>query len=331
MNYSNLIKSRRAFTLIELLMVIAIVGVLSSLTLAVMAAAQNDAKEAATRSRIRQIEAILAIELEDYEVRRIPVSVGTLLGYVNTNKPDADGDGFADNALHFVRQLKRRILQDMISAEMPRPKLDAGNNFIYNPDVGQFPTTETPVASGGRAVPVYEPTVSFADWLDAQYPTPAFAGGLTLRALLTANRPAKVQTFNTRIAATGNTAFFNLPGEYLYEILSRIDVEGESGIELLGTRVIGNSDDDMFPEVVDAWGDPMLLRIWQIGAEPGPDFANDVYEDVKLPGNPNVHGHDFDILDGAFPQGYTVIDPTVPREVSQIRFEVTSLRMGRRQ
>ena len=74
---------RRAFTLVELLLVVAVIAVIASLGVGVLAQAQNDAAISATRSRITLIEKILEVELEDYEVVRSPVSfagIGTLIG-----------------------------------------------------------------------------------------------------------------------------------------------------------------------------------------------------------------------------------------------------------
>ena len=65
---------RRAFTLIELLIVIAIIGVLTAMSLTLLAGASNDAKISATQSRMSQITAILQLQMEDYEVRRLPIT-----------------------------------------------------------------------------------------------------------------------------------------------------------------------------------------------------------------------------------------------------------------
>ena len=102
---------RTAFTLVELLLVVSIIAILASLAVGVMAQAQNDAAIAATRSRMTLIEKILEIELENYEVRRSPVSfagIGGLIG-ASTLTPG--------NTLLHAKNLKRMIIADLIRAE----------------------------------------------------------------------------------------------------------------------------------------------------------------------------------------------------------------------
>ncbi len=303
-------RNRRGFTLPELLIVIAIIGVLASMGLGIMRKAQVDAREAATQSRIEQIESLLQMQLEDYEVRRLPIALREIAAYCNhpPNRIHADlNPGTQQNLLADVRNLKRRILADIINAEMPRPVIDTGSQsgFAYNTDVGLFPTT----------LPGFNNPMGFTDWLNNRFgaqPT----GYPNIVARLNTLTPAKVQSWQwIANLPTAQRDTFDLPGEYLYQIMSRIDIDGSSAIELLGNASIGNSDQDDFLEIVDAWGEPMSLRIWQIDAD---EVATDVWTDIE----PN----DFEQVDSTtgMPLGYTVIDPTVPREISKIRFEVRS-------
>lgn len=286
----------RGFTLIELLLVISIIAVLSTMALGVMRKAQDDAREAATRARIVQIEAILAVVMEDYEVRRLPISNRELAAYVYDNSNHMEGSQ-ATKVFTQTKHLRRRILMDIISAEMPRPFVEPNTNppvFKRNPDLGRFPTNVPGIGTG---------SLGFSDWLDAAYP------GLAKR--LSDLVPAKVLSFRRL-----DDPEFNLPGEYLYAILERIDVDGTPATESLGNSAIGNSDDDRFPEIVDAWGEPMQLRIWQIIAE---EVEPDVWQDFE---NPN-----FDARLNGVPLGYKVLDPTEPRDITKIRTEVASTRL----
>ena len=120
---------------------------------------------------------------------------------------------------------------------------------------------------------------------------------------------------------------FNLPGEYLYAILERINVDGTPAIEFLGDAAVGNTDGDGFKEVVDAWGEPMNLRLWQIEGlevadrDGNPPPGTDVWEDKEAT-------PDFDVRDSfGIPFGYKVLDPTETRELSKIRAEVASQRI----
>lgn len=292
--FSSRKKTQRpsGFTLTELLLVITIMAVMATMTLGVMRGATEDAKEAATRSRIRQIEAMLQIELENYEVRRLPVSIATLKGYAGTG---------SSGQLKRVRDLKRQMLADIIKAEMPQAFQirNAGPPetfpYVNNPDLSSFPTNQTyPLKD--------EAGPGFGDWLDTNY-----SG---LRGALASVRPAGAQHF----AKFSGDAKFDLPGEYLYEILSRIDHDGVSGVESLGTPAIADSDADDYPEVVDAWDQPLELRVLQVDVDAG---GNDLPVDWT--------NRDPVTL---MPQGYTYLNPTVPRDIEKIRFQVISRSLG---
>jgi prepilin-type N-terminal cleavage/methylation domain-containing protein len=311
-------REQSGFTLIELLLVMAIIGVLSSMALGVMRKAQDDARESATRARIAQIEAFIAIEMEDYEVRRLPISNSELIGYCRAN-PNQSG------LYPQVRNLRRQILMDIMNTEMPRPLLDSTSlsGFAVNPDLARFPSNQVGIGVN---------SLGFADWLDfnssgiENYPI-AFRG-VTLRDRLAQLVPSRVQSYERN-----RDLRFDLPGEYLYAILERIDVDGTPAIEYLGNAAVGNSDDDEFKEVVDAWGDPMQLRIWQIA---GIEIENqngdsppgtDVWEDADV--NPDFEtlvplASDPSVL---LPKGYKPLDPTEPRDITKIRAEVVSRRL----
>jgi len=102
----------------------------------------------------------------------------------------------------------------------------------------------------------------------------------------------------------------NLPGEYLYLTLERLNIDGSSALESLGPNVIANSDDDAYPEIVDAFGDSLQLRIVQV-------------LDVT---NEQTNWKQFtDIGNGIkMPVGYQFLDPSEPRSTNQIRFQIVS-------
>jgi len=319
----------RGFTLIELLLVIAIIAVLSSMAIGVMRKAQDDAKESATLARIKQIEAIIAVEMEDFEVRRLPISNAELARFVQANPNHVDASSNPVKIFAQVRQLRRQILMDIINSELPRPIFDdTTSTFFFNPDVGMFPSTQSGVGTG---------SLGFTAWLNysgpdpPNYPNPAATatGTKRLSVRLAELIPARVISYRQNLGQDRDgDGFddFDLPGEYLYAILERINVDGTPAIESLGDAAVGNTDDDGFKEVVDAWGDPMNLRLWQIAANEVADRdgnsppGTDVWEDIEA--NP-----DFDVRISNIPFGYKVLDPTEPRDLTKIRAEVVSQRI----
>ena len=231
---------RSAFTLVELLLVIAIIAILASLGVGVMAQAQNDAAIAATRSRISIIEKILEIELENYEVRRSPVSfnnIGALIGASSLDNP-----GGNKTLLH-AKNLKRMIIADLIRAELP-------DGSVSGLVLGQFPsgTLTTYLAQIG----ITDPFADLDGDGDSEFPSTPYS-------------VAKWASWNIPTdSARGDGIDEGAAdkAEIFYEVLLDIDVDGVPAIEQLGSQAVGDSDGDGFPEVVDAWGEPLYLQ-WQ--------------------------------------------------------------------
>ncbi len=274
--------SRDGFTLIELLLVIAIMAVLATMSLGLMASATEDAKVSATQSRIAKIEALMQFEMDDYEVRRLPFNTSALGAFVGAN-PHATGAGYRPGVQ--LRNLRRRIVAELINAEMPSAS---------NTDLGQFPTPD------------------FRTWLQANYSNPV--GAITLESYLLAPqfRPSGVEYWN-RFGP-----LVNLPSEYLYEILKRIDFDGASGLESFSGSATGDTDGDGVFEIVDAFGEPMQMRVLQVI---GIATANsEIWDDA----NTNWIVKETSGVNAGLPIGYTLLDPTVPRGLEQIRFQVFS-------
>ena len=66
--------ARRAFTLVELMVVIMIIAILSSLTLAGLSGVRQRAREDKTKSTIRKIDAVIRPMYDSYRTRRVQAS-----------------------------------------------------------------------------------------------------------------------------------------------------------------------------------------------------------------------------------------------------------------
>ena len=322
-NFNNNLKTTRCgFTLVEMLFVVAIIAVLGAMAAGILGKAQNDAKIAATRSRITQIEAIMQTVIEDSEVRRLPFRSRDLDNYVVADNPN-DRENSRKQLLQ-KQNLSRRIRAALMQAEFPGPQLDASGNFIANPDAGVLVPDFFPFNPNIK--------INFRQWAASQR-----NGGDLVDFLNGGTVKTAEMSYWQDLA--GNPTL-NLPGEYLYLILERIDIDGKSALETLGSNVVANTDDDDFPEIVDAFGDSMQLRIVQVavalpapinvvGDLPAIDIWTDVPQaEINWERSTAVDFNEDGVISAdertKLPNGYRFLNPVVPRSVNKIRFQVVS-------
>jgi prepilin-type N-terminal cleavage/methylation domain-containing protein len=286
-------RQRGGFTLVELLLVIAIMGVLTTMALAFMRSVNEQARVSATQARIKKIEAILNAELERYEVRRLPISRQEFEDLLLVNEA-----GIPRNIQ--LNNLRKRLIQDLINCELPRPIFNGGV-FSRNPDLGHFPSNEPPIGSA----------TGFKDWLNDNYSNPTGFGDVLSNRTLS----AAVLSWSDP-SLSGN---FELPGEYLYQILRRIDFDGVPAIESLGSSSFADTNGNGLLELVDAWGEPLLWLILQV------DVVDRNVTEEKLQDLPT----DWTQRDSdGMPVGYTFLNPIIPRDLQQIRITVFSQRLN---
>jgi len=314
---------KRAFTLIELLIVIAIIGVLTAMSLTLLAGASNDAKISATQARISQITNILQLQMEDYEVRRFPISNRILMSYIeDTGGNPVNQIGTLPARLQ-LKYLRRQLLMALIDSELPRPmgQFPSGQpvDYFENEFAGQlgsgFDLDEpSNFANGGsKHSGVFGmPSNTLAGWLNANYGNAITLRGasVTLAGLLNRVAPSGARKFQRQVDvgvdvdANGVPIELNLPGEYLHEILRSIQIDGQSAVESLGNAAIGDTDDDGIPEVIDAGGEPFLFDIEQFSA--------------TVDGDGSVRSND---------NGVVPLDPRYPMALGDIQIVVGSNRI----
>jgi prepilin-type N-terminal cleavage/methylation domain-containing protein len=118
----------RGFTLVELLVVIVIMSILSSMVLMAMANTQASARDARTRSTITKLDALISAKWETYQTRRVPLKPS------GTNRTNT-----ANTRLQAIREMMRMELPDQHidistnqSALPARPAVSAAYLKRYN-------------------------------------------------------------------------------------------------------------------------------------------------------------------------------------------------------
>lgn len=111
---------RRAFTLIELLVAVTVIGILAALTLGAVASSRTAAKRGATRMRIVRIDNAIRQQLQQFEVRRLPVEPPASV------MPANNGGNLRPQVLWMLnakRDLMRLEMPDRWSDVFPPPPL----------------------------------------------------------------------------------------------------------------------------------------------------------------------------------------------------------------
>lgn len=111
-------RKRSAFTLVELLVVMAIILMLMGLLLGAVWSAAETAREANTRSSVRKLASEIAQRMESYETRRMPGPTLTSLG---ANPSAAQVQQMKVDSLAAKRQLERAEMPDQWSDVQSAP------------------------------------------------------------------------------------------------------------------------------------------------------------------------------------------------------------------
>ena len=123
--------SRPAFTLVELLVVMTILGILASMILFALAGAQESARVNKTQATINKLNALIMAKFESYRTRRMPISIP------------------AGTAPVVAAKYRLDALRDIMRMEMP-------DSFA---DIDDAPVTKTTL---GGTTPISRPAINLA-------------------------------------------------------------------------------------------------------------------------------------------------------------------------
>lgn len=233
---------RRGFTLVELLIVIAILAVLASMVLFALAGAEGTAKEMNTRTTIEKLNVLIMRKYESYRTRRVPVR-----SFQQEPFSDFNNNGVMD------------------SGEFNPATHDLNQNGIYDRyrmvGVVQFRLTAL------RELMRMEMPDRLTDLQD----------GATTASVIghpTAKMQAPASWLSYRRALAGLTPTNQYQGaECLYLIVSRGLDDPEVMEQFSGD--VGDKDGDGLKEFWDAWDNPISFLRW------APGFDSDLQNTVS--------------------------------------------------
>jgi prepilin-type N-terminal cleavage/methylation domain-containing protein len=227
---------RRAFTLMELLVVIMIIALLASLAMMALAGAAESARADRTRSIINKIDQLIREKYESYRTRAVPLRVPPALSTT------AQGARYSARVrLYAVRELMRLELPDRISDLC-------------------FDTTEFTDAADGTLN-----TITLANSRNASR-IQLWASPVVQIPMPAAARAYKRQAYrNLTSGISSGWTDAHQGAECLYLILSAMKDGDKSALDFFSQSEIGDVDEDGFKEILDGWGTPIAFLRWAPG------------------------------------------------------------------
>jgi type II secretory pathway pseudopilin PulG len=230
-------------TLVELMVTIGLITMVSSMFLVAYRAAATEASNIRTQGTIRKINEVLMARMQEYESYPVnfikdaanPYSLAIpeeATEFLPPNDPEFESKGI------LVERIRVMILRDIIAQEMPDHVHDI--------------KTIAPIMRRYWTGLVVRRNVN-----NAQQITPIFTSG--------AESP-KAARLKSRLAQTrADWTDFVTNEELLYLIIEDSTLNGSSALELFGRSEIGDTDNDGFLELLDAYRRPIRWVRWPTG------------------------------------------------------------------
>lgn len=299
-----------AFTLVEILVTMAILAFIAGFSLIAASGARTTAREARTRAIIASVDSVLQEKYDALRYRAFAVEIPNLF-----NSLGADEVGFEVLASERAR-VRLQMLRDWMRIELPDrfsdlfEFRDSMNNmtFVSN-DVTQIASQtfglQISLQAAANPVRINASGVITGTRTDpaSRSSFPAAWGGIE-SAVQRAYRSRLTGRMNLSTTAEWDALFENQSAECLHLILSSTFVGGTSAIDAIPTQNIGDKDADGLPEILDGWGQPLGFIRWPIGYQDPQEFIVTSEAD------------DFDLYNSDFTYGLptaTVFSATSPR------------------
>ena len=305
--------SRSAFTLVELMVTMAIIAILGAAMAYAVAGAQQSANIAKTRSLIAKIHSLVMQKYESYRTRRLPISIPAfVLDPTNGPKDSMNNPIPIPTPARAIAQVRCDAIRQLMRMEMPERWTDV----IDDP---QPITVQQPGSPPGSASPwVY---------FDVASATPDGKGGYTNvnnPAVVTMVRPSSSQAYlavyNGVYGATksGNdppaAAAKHQAAKCLY-LLITMGLDDPDALENFSQQDIVDFDKSGCKEFVDAWGNPIWFLRW------APGMVSALQPDAPTPGSTARDQRMRDLTDptgvyGSPQPGALVLNPATSSQTS---------------
>jgi prepilin-type N-terminal cleavage/methylation domain-containing protein len=143
------IPRRGGFTLVELLVVMAIIAILASLFLGGMMVAEENARVQKTKATIAKINNIVMARWDTYRTRRVPITVGTTPPFVNYFSNTFVSGSNPIPAQTVIAAQRLDALRELMRLELPDHWSDV-TQMPYGMTTSTCPVATTYLATSGN-------------------------------------------------------------------------------------------------------------------------------------------------------------------------------------
>jgi len=286
----------RGFTLVELLVVVAIIAILASLFLAGMYTAQESARVERTKATIAKINNIIMQRWDSYRTRRVPIMVGTTPPFVNYYAQSSAFGVYPPPTSKIIAAQRLDALHELMRLELP----EQWSDVVYTPYAMAAAPSAACVLSAGQPPNLFASSYSVSATGGAAtvnlygQPPPSvwLAYQRKLLAITTLNQSrgqAPSASGNSAIPGNSNSPTTTNEGaECLYLICTSGLSDEIDDRDLFKPSEVADTDGDGALEFVDAWGTPIIFIRWapgflsemQTGTDPDPFDPLHVYPDT---------------------------------------------------
>lgn len=266
-----------AFTLVEVLVVLVLISILSSMVLTAVNGVTNSARQARTRSIIATIDSVIQEQYESYKYRPLPVVVPDTSALDN---PDNDSVFAYEIMPSEAARVRLNMVRDLQRMEMP----DRASDIVFATGDVNSPASLTAAVSR-----VIRQDGKMVRELDPSGRSPA---GVPWNAASRFDQYRRRLMSRTRINLEHDSA------ECLYMIMATSFVAGVPAISSIPSSNIGDVDEDGLPEILDGWGQPIGFIRWPVGYQAAVDDGSVTF----------IEPDEFDLMRSDF--GWIINGPT---------------------
>jgi len=249
---------RPAFTLVEVLVVLVLISILSSMVMTAVRGVNLTARQARTRSIIAIVDTVIQERYESYKYRPLPIVIPEL------SNPQPAGTYSLEVSANESARVRLNMIRDLQRMEMP----DRISDITINPAAATDPAI---AAAINRPAEIFAMAERVLETATGIFREPDLTTRASQRMRVRVDwfthlaPPNSFAAYRRLIRPTWTPEFQS--AECLYMIMATSFVGGAPALEQIPASNIGDTDGDGMLEILDGWGRPLGFVRWPVGFE----------------------------------------------------------------